>query len=76
MFQARLCYNHGMKLYYFGHDYRYAAEQMLATLFPGEKPEYPAQGGAEGWRIELRHPASIITVSRNPALLPECEPRN
>ena len=23
-----------------GHDYRYAAEQMLLTLFPEERPEY------------------------------------
>ena len=53
-----------MKLYYFGHDYRYAAEQMLATLFPGEKPEYPAQGGAEGRRIELRlHRAPVWTTA-------------
>ena len=43
-----------MKLYYFGHDYRYAAEQMLATLFPGEKPEYPAPEEAAGQRVELR----------------------
>ncbi len=42
-----------MKLYYEGHDYRYAAEQMLATLFPGEKPEYPA-AAPEGRRVELR----------------------
>jgi oxygen-independent coproporphyrinogen-3 oxidase len=30
-----------MKLYLIGHDYKYAVEQMLLTLFPGEKPEYP-----------------------------------
>ena len=30
-----------MKLYFKGHDYKYAAEQMLLTLFPGERPEYP-----------------------------------
>ena len=29
-----------MKLFLEGHDYKYAAEQMLATLFPGERPEY------------------------------------
>ena len=29
-----------MKLYYRGHNYRYAAEQMLLTLFPTERPEY------------------------------------
>ncbi|MCD8366958.1 MAG: coproporphyrinogen dehydrogenase HemZ [Clostridiales bacterium] len=30
-----------MKLYLNGHTYRYAVEQILAVLFPGEKPEYP-----------------------------------
>ena len=41
-----------MKLYFFGHDYKYAAEQMLLTLFPEERPEYP-EGKPEGERIEL-----------------------
>ena len=27
-----------MNLYLIGHDYRYAAEQMLLTLFPDERP--------------------------------------
>ncbi|MCD8142846.1 MAG: coproporphyrinogen dehydrogenase HemZ [Clostridiales bacterium] len=30
-----------MKLYLTGHAYRYAVEQILMVLFPGEKPEYP-----------------------------------
>ena len=30
-----------MKLYLTGHDYRYALEQSMMTLFPGERPEYP-----------------------------------
>ena len=30
-----------MKLYFKGHDYKYAAEQMLLTLFPDQRPEYP-----------------------------------
>ena len=30
-----------MKLYFNGHDYKYAAEQMLLTLFPDQRPEYP-----------------------------------
>ena len=30
-----------MKLYLLNHDQRYAAEQMLLTLFPAERPEYP-----------------------------------
>ncbi len=42
-----------MKLYFTGHDYKYAAEQMLLTLFPRERPVYPA-GEPEGDRAELR----------------------
>lgn len=30
-----------MKLYLRGHSYRYAVEQMLLTLFPDQRPEYP-----------------------------------
>lgn len=30
-----------MKLYLRGHDNKYAVEQMLLTLYPGERPEYP-----------------------------------
>ena len=41
-----------MKLYLIGHDYRYAVEQMLLTLYPEERPEYP-EGEPEGERIEL-----------------------
>ena len=29
-----------MKLYLIGHEYKYAVEQMISTLFPLEKPEY------------------------------------
>ena len=48
-----------MKLYFKGHDYKYAAEQMLLTMFPQERPEYPqVQAGnervkPEGDRMEL-----------------------
>ena len=42
-----------MKLYLYGHDYKYAAEQMLLTMFPGERPEYP-EGRPTGDRMELR----------------------
>ena len=41
-----------MKLYFRGHDYKYAAEQMLLTMFPQERPEYP-RGAPEGDRMEL-----------------------
>lgn len=41
-----------MKLYLHGHDYKYAAEQMLLTLYPAERPEYP-EGKPSGDRVEL-----------------------
>ena len=37
-----------MKLYLKGHDYKYAAEQMLLTLFPGERPSSPDRPAGEG----------------------------
>ena len=42
-----------MKLYLYGHTYKYAVEQMLLTLFPEERPIYP-EGKPEGDRMELR----------------------
>ncbi len=42
-----------MRLYFYGHDYKYAAEQMLLSLYPAERPEYP-EGRPEGDRVELR----------------------
>ena len=37
-----------MKLWFIGHDCKYAAEQMLLTLFPTERPEYPDTPPAPG----------------------------
>ncbi|MDO4815719.1 MAG: coproporphyrinogen dehydrogenase HemZ [Bacillota bacterium] len=42
-----------MKLYLYGHDYKYAAEQMLLTLYPAERPEY-TEGAPKGERAELK----------------------
>ena len=42
-----------MKLYLYGHEYHYAVEQMLLTLFPAERPEYP-DGEPAGNRMEIR----------------------
>ena len=39
-------------MFLFNHDYRYAAEQVLLTLYPDERPEYP-EGKPEGDRAEL-----------------------
>ena len=41
-----------MKLYLYGHEYKYAVEQMLLTLFPDERPEYP-DTPSEGERMEV-----------------------
>ena len=42
-----------MKLYLYGHDYKYAVEQMLLTLFPDERPEYP-DAPCEGEHMEIK----------------------
>ncbi len=47
------CEETKMKLYLTGHEYKYAVEQILLTLFPLERPEYP-DGPAEGDRMEIR----------------------
>ena len=47
-----------MKLYLKGHDYKYATEQMLLMLFPGQRPEYPAEPPEEG------EDSLVLTLSR------------
>lgn len=42
-----------MRLYLFGHDYKYAVEQMMLSLYPAERPEYP-EGKPEGDRVEIK----------------------
>ena len=41
-----------MDLYLIGHNYKYAAEQLLLMLFPAERPVYP-EGEPAGDRAEL-----------------------
>ena len=54
---------HAVKLYLKGHTYQYAVEQMLLTLFPDERPEYPA-GKPTGERLELSlHRAERYTTA-------------
>ena len=48
-----------MKLYYINHDCLFAVEQMMFTVFPGEKPEYP---DGEPTLIEN---TAIVTVTEN-----------
>ncbi len=53
-----------MKLYCRGHEYQYAVEQMLLTLFPDERPEYPAgKPGGERMEIRLHRAARFTTAS-------------
>ena len=56
-----------MKLYLYGHDYKYAVEQMLLTLFPNERPEYPETPPA-GDRMEIRLSAGPRMTSASCAL--------
>ena len=53
-----------MKLYLHGHDYKYAAEQMLLTLFPDERPEYPdaPAAGEDGLHLFLSHGETWVTA--------------
>ena len=52
-----------MRLYLHGHEYKYAVEQMLLTMFPTERPEY-SEGKPEGERLEisLSHTAQRTTA--------------
>ena len=46
-----------MRLYYKNHDCLFAVEQMMFTVFPGEKPEYP-----EG-EVELTENTAVVSVT-------------
>jgi len=55
-----------MKLYFRGHDYRYAVEQSMLTLFPGERPEYPEtppEPGENSARLTLSLGKRWVTAS-------------
>ena len=47
-----------MDLYFSGHDYRYAVEQTMLTLFPGHRPHYP-QGEPTG-----ASPSALVRLER------------
>ena len=54
-----------MKLYLKGHDYKYAVEQMLLTMFPSERPEYAeAETDGDGMTVSLE--------SRGDSTIAEC----
>ncbi|MCC8122550.1 MAG: coproporphyrinogen dehydrogenase HemZ [Oscillospiraceae bacterium] len=53
-----------MYLIFEGHDYQYTAEQMLFTLFPGEKPVYtPPDDAQDTLRLSLREGAQYLTAT-------------
>ncbi len=55
-----------MELYLIGHNYKYAAEQMLLTLFPAERPVYPAGDLAgEGACVALEAGQAVCTLIRD-----------
>ena len=57
-----------MDLYLVGHNYKYAAEQMLLTLFPDQRPVYPAgEMGDDGARLELADGQAVCTLARGGA---------
>jgi len=43
-----------MRLILTGHDYKYAVEQIMLSLFPGERPEYGGADTKEGMCAESR----------------------
>lgn len=53
-----------MKLVFSGHEYRYAVEQMLSTLFPGECPDYtPYAAGEDGMTVRLSTGKTFTTAT-------------
>lgn len=51
-----------MKITLINNDYRYAAEQMLLTLFPNEKPEFCETSDGSGAVISL-HEGAVYTTA-------------
>ena len=52
-----------MEILLTGHDYRYAVEQMMFTLYPGEKPVYPdVPTGSDCVEVTVRQGAVYTTA--------------
>ena len=57
------CIIYNMNIRLIGHDYKYAAEQMLLTLFPEERPVYPEKdAGENSVTVTLRHGKRFTTA--------------
>ncbi len=54
-----------MDLYFYGHDYKYAAEQLMLMLFPSERPVYPDTAPAgDRAELELRDGGAVCRLIR------------
>ncbi|MDR3278284.1 MAG: coproporphyrinogen dehydrogenase HemZ [Oscillospiraceae bacterium] len=51
-----------MKLTLLGHNYRYAAEQILLMMFPGELPEYGESASGYAATVKLTRAARFVTA--------------
>ena len=47
-----------MKLFFRGHDEKYAVEQTMLTLFPAERPLYPEEAPGGDNELELSFPGA------------------
>ena len=55
-----------MEIFLYNHNYRYAVEQILLTIFPDERPVYPdAPGDGNRVEIELRRGTNIDDAEDN-----------
>ena len=52
-----------MKIYLKGHDYKYALEQMLLTMFPSERPEYPQRPEPGDWMTVSLSKGPVYTTA-------------
>lgn len=53
-----------MRLWFEGHDYKYAVEQMLSTLFPGERPNYQTgKPEGDGMTVRLKQAKCLTTAT-------------
>ena len=56
-----------MKLTLTGHSYKYAVEQIMTVLFPGEKPDYGQWDRREENCAAVELSEGLVWVSHHPA---------
>lgn len=52
-----------MKLWLVDHAYKYAAEQIMLTQFPGERPEYPDTPAPK--RADMEENSAVLKITRS-----------